>query len=225
MSRFAADERFEGHPAWAADGRSIVFVRRDGERNELVQKTLDRPDDERVLTAIDAPLFPTQWTRDRSHIVFSRGGSAAAGEVWILPVADPSATRRVAPGIQGQVSPDGKWLAFASSETGNSQVYVQAFPAGGEARMISSQGGHMPRWTEDGTALRYVTFVGDLFEVRFDPKTGVADAPRRMFRTGITTRSAALRYAFQGNRVLAVEDRRFESPLRVVLNWPALLAR
>jgi eukaryotic-like serine/threonine-protein kinase len=225
MSRLTSDARFEGHPVWAPDGRGIVFVRRAGGRNELVQKTLSRPDEEVVLFAADATLFPTQWTRDGANIIFSRSEGVGATDVWMLPLADHSASRRLASGLQGQLSPDGKWLAYSSSDTGTSQVYVQPFPEGGEPRVVSGQGGHMPRWNEDGTLLRYVTFVGDLFEVRFDPKTGVAQVPRKMFRTAINTRNAALRYAPAGNRALTVEDRRFEAPLRIVLNWPSLLAR
>jgi Tol biopolymer transport system component len=211
-----------GAPGVDPDGRAVVFVRREGRRNELVQKTLARPDEEIVLHVADASLFPTHWTPDGATIFTAVG---AAAEVWMLPIRNPSAGRRLVSGTQAQVSPDGRGLAYSSSETGTSQVYVQAFPDGGETRIISRQGGHMPRWNEDGAVLRFVTIVGDLVEVRFDAGTGVAHAPRTLFRTAITTRNPALRHAPAGDRVLAVEDHRFEAPVRVGLNWPALLAR
>jgi hypothetical protein len=117
------------------------------------------------------------------------------------------------------------WLAYASDETGAFEVYVQRLADGSDRRQLSTQGGHMPRWASGGAALTYVRFTGDLMWVSFDLKSGSAGVPVKTLRIPVTTRSPVFRYGLFERRVFVAENSTTAPPHRVVLNWPALLAR
>ena len=130
---------------------------------------------------------------------------------------------------QGQFSPDGRWIAYVSDESGGQQVYVQSFPTPTGQRQISTEGGTQPRWRRDGKELFYLAPDRKLMAVTV--KTGAtfeADAPRAMFQTELNV--AALRQSYavsaDGNRFLLNTSLGTESPpITVVLNWPALLKK
>jgi serine/threonine protein kinase/Tol biopolymer transport system component len=220
LSRLTADPRNEGDPVWAPDGRSVVFTRQDTGTAEVVQRAVDRADPERVILSMDGLLRTTAWTPDGASIVFSHDD-----ELWLAPVTGQSAPRRLVRGVQGQVSRDGVWLAYASDETGAFEVYVQRLADGSDRRQLSTQGGHMPRWASGGAALTYVRFTGDLMWVSFDLKSGSAGVPVKTLRIPVTTRSPVFRYGLFERRVFVAENSTTAPPHRVVLNWPALLAR
>jgi Tol biopolymer transport system component len=221
MSRLTTDPRNERDPVWTPDGRAVAFVREDGGQSQLLQRAVDRADDERSILSLDGFVRANHWTPDALNIVYSRN----TDELWLVPADGRGKPRQIARGVQGQVSPDGVWLAYSSDQTGSSEVYVQRLADGSDRRPVSTQGGHMPRWTADGAALTYVRFTGDLMWVPFDPQSGSAGSPTRKIRLPITTRIAAFRYGLSGARILVAENSTTAPPHRVVLNWPALLAR
>jgi hypothetical protein len=130
---------------------------------------------------------------------------------------------------QGQFSPDGRWIAYVSDESGSQQVYVQSFPTLGGQRQISTEGGTQPRWRRDGKELFYLAPDRKLMAVTV--KTGAtfeADAPRALFQTALNVTDLRQTYAVSadGQRFLLNAPLETESPpITIVLNWTGLLKR
>ena len=128
-----------------------------------------------------------------------------------------------------QVSPDGRWIAYASDESGRGEIYVQTFPAAGGKFQISTEGGDEPLWRRDGKELYFLS--QDRRVMAVDVSTGEAfeaSAPKALFAvrtppTGIT--GARIRYAaaLDGQRFLVVSytQEAAPEPMRVILNWLA----
>jgi hypothetical protein len=135
--------------------------------------------------------------------------------------------------MRAQVSPDGKWLAYMSSETGRQEVYVTTFPVAGQKWRVSTEGGGFPRWSPHDDELFFtahrtlmsasirpngvsleVTGVRPLFDVRFNPflVSGYSGHPYDVAPDG---------------RILAIvaADTAEAAPIRLVINWPSLVRR
>src|SRR5207245_9429154 len=115
--------------------------------------------------SIDVALW--DWSTDGRFIVYSSWSADTNGiaDLWVLPL---SGDRKPYPFLrtpfhktQAQVSPNGRWLAYTSYESGKDEVYVESFPLPGNKRQISTDGGVMPRWRRDGTELFYL--AGDQY--------------------------------------------------------------
>ena len=130
---------------------------------------------------------------------------------------------------QAQFSPDGRWLAYVSDESGTPQVYLQSFPTPGGQRQISADGGTQPRWRRDGNELFYLTPERKLMSVTVKMgATFESDSPRALFQTALNVNEFRQTYAVSadGQRFLLNTPVDTESPpMTVVLNWPALLRK
>ena len=176
--------------------------------------------------------IPTDWSRN-GHMLYNDIGPDGTG-IWALSLAAP---RRVFPVIvsstfgvrDGQFSPDGMWMAFQSSESGRSEVYVQPFPGPGPKVQISSTGGAQVRWRGDGHELFYVALDGKLMSVVLGPssKADVVNvaAPVALFTTHIR---GAIQPMDRAQYVVSPDGQRFlmnnivdESfpAISVILNW------
>jgi hypothetical protein len=153
--------------------------------------------------------------------------------VWELPLAEDGVARRLveteARVDQPQISPDGRWLAYCSDETGAWEVYLAPFRRDGERVRVSPEGGCQPRWRGDGRELYYVTQQGQLLAVPVveTPPAVEVGLPRALFQIGVGN-PVINEYAVtrDGQRFLAItpiEDSGWS--VQVVLNWPTLLKR
>ena len=153
----------------------------------------------------------------------------------IRAVAEPTAApapflATSANAIQGQVSPDGRWLADASDESGAWEVYVQSFPSPGAKRTISTGGGTEPQWRGDGKELFYLS--ADHMMMAFDVNSGSmlqAGKPKPLFRAPVLGALTDYRnyYAVtaDGKRFLidSVAAGTNQEPITVLVNWTALV--
>jgi hypothetical protein len=133
--------------------------------------------------------------------------------------------------MHGQLSPDGKWVAYASDESDRRQVYVQRFPPTGDKRQISSGGGSEPRWRADGRELYYLSEDRVLMAVPVSSGANPFGVPSPLFQTQVHPGVSMLRTHYvpsrDGRRFL-IHARSGETPpsvITVVLNWTAQLAR
>ena len=142
--------------------------------------------------------------------------------------------------IEGQFSPDGRWLAYASNESGRNEIYVLTFPEARGKWQVSVAGGVQPRWRRDGRELYYVAQDGRLMAVpiRLAPGTQALDTgqPVPLFPTRLATGASVAPAGFLARAQYDVAaDGRFlmniaaddavTSPITVVLNWDAALQR
>ena len=183
----AANSRFTFEPAeevvgvWSRDGRTMAF-RSDDDGSSLYLKAATGLERERkrfaVPPAIRDDLIPNSWSLDDQQILFTRQG--ASGEhLELLPVAGGGPTRFLtgkASETNGQISADGKWVAYASNESGNWEIYVTSFPGAAGKWQVSRGGGTEPRWSGDGKEIFYIAPDGILMAV---PVTG-----ENIFATG-----------------------------------------
>jgi hypothetical protein len=171
------------------------------------------------------------WPSDGSSLVYRSGASRDAWQ--LLPgSADPQPlTNASEPIEQAQLSPDRRWIAYNTAESGRSEVFVSSVPFGGERRLVSIAGGVQPNWRADGRELYYLGLDGELFSVDIETVATRlrAGSPKLLFRTSLPVISAVVeqyRPSGDGQRFLfclpLTSVRR--EPLRMILNWPARLA-
>ena len=148
-------DQLSNFPVWTPDGTRVVFAsRRSGARDIYVVQA-DGSGPPQLLRADTAVLTPHSWSPDGEVLAFER--QDASWDVWVWPTGqDPvpfaaTAADEEAPAF----SPDGSWIAYVSDESGQSEVYVQAYPGPGRKAPVSTGGGTEPVWSPDGGQLFY----------------------------------------------------------------------
>jgi Tol biopolymer transport system component len=145
--RFAKDPAFGWAPTWSPSGDHILFQsnRAAGVLNLYVRASSGAGEDLPMLLN-ESRKTPTQWSRDGRFIVYSTIGSKTRNDIWILPVENGKAGK---PFVFlhsefnedfGQLSPDDRWIAYTSDESGRREVYVRTFPSGDDPMRISIDG-------------------------------------------------------------------------------------
>src|SRR5262249_39065850 len=192
--------------------------------------------EERIPIA-DLSVGVSDWSSDGRTILFTALDSVNALDLWTIPaVGDPRTPVPVArtpfEERDGQFSPDGKWLALASNESGRLEVYVQPFPQSGAARhRISTAGGTQPRWRRDGRELYFLGADGAIMAVpvTLSPAGVTSGTPAPLFNPRITTaQGGLLRHQYSvsadGSRFLvnAVSEEAANAPINIILNWRGL---
>ena len=169
-SRFTFDPAEEVVGVWSRDG-SMVAYRTDADGSSLYLKRATGLERERKRFTMPPSsmddLVPNSWSLDDRQILFTRQG--ASGEhLELLPVAGGEPTRLLTgkgSETNGQISPDGKWVAYASDESGNWEIYVTSFPGAEGKWQVSRGGGREPRWRGDGKEMFYIAPSGMLMAV------------------------------------------------------------
>jgi Tol biopolymer transport system component len=223
-------------PVWSPDGSRIAFASvRDGPP-QLYAMNADGAGSETLLLESNLPKVPSAWSHDGKLLVHTVVDPKTGGDIWVLPLADPRPSpvlNTAADERYGTLSPDGRWLAYISNESGSYQVYVQAFPGPGSLRQVSSKGGLQPQWGSDGRELFYVAPDKRLMAVpagpgaTFDPGPPKALFDTRMISLEIQPTARTYAVADNGERFLlanATAQAQAE-PIRVVLNWDAALRK
>ena len=151
-------------PAWSPDGKWIAYVSDSGGHAVLARKPADGSGPEEQLYPEDQLAFINQWTRDGKYLIYARG-AIGAQDLWALPLEGERKPWKLVPhGLEGQVGPDGRWLAYVSSESGASEVYVSAFRGQGKWQ-VSTHGGVWTMWSRDGQQLYYMDPRLNLYSV------------------------------------------------------------
>jgi Tol biopolymer transport system component len=183
-------------PIWTPDGRRIVYTATKDGKSSLNAVPADGSGKPELLLATDAPATPTSFTPDGKTIVYDQvvdkrrqvfvvalpsGGTPGVGR----PLHDAASAERDA-----QVSPDGRWVAYQSIESGGWEIYVQPFPGPGAKVRISTQGGTRPRWSRTGRELLYWATLPTtrLTSVAIPPGQALSPgAPRELFQLLVGT--------------------------------------
>ena len=151
--------------AWSPDHRRVAYIVDERHRTDLHERTVDGVD--RVsATGLPRGGVITTWSPDGSTLLFHAQPTTEHGswDIWTFPMTGGQATplrRTAANDVQAHFSPDGKWIAYASDDTGRYEIFVEPYPPTGARWQISTEGGMEPRWRDDGRELLFV--VGDRF--------------------------------------------------------------
>lgn len=187
-SRFTSDPAFESGPIWSSDGSKIAFNSIQSSGRQVRQKNSTGAENEEVLLLTPRTRYPTDWSPDGRflmHLVFDPTSNL---ELWTLPDGSdgkPILFMKAPFGVsQGQFSPDGRWVAYTSNESGKWEVQVAPFPGPGGNWQVSTTGGSEPRWRRDGKELFYMAADGKIMAVEVkENSTFDAGAARALFQT------------------------------------------
>jgi Tol biopolymer transport system component len=223
-------------PVWSPDSSRLVFSsRRNGVAN-LYQKAADGTGSEIRLFESEQPVWANDWSRDGKWLIYSVSTTPTDMDLGVLRFDGASRPASVINGPgnqkQAQISPDGRFVAYASDESGHWEIYVQPTPGSSTGKwMISNGGGLEPRWSRDSNELFYLSDHKVMaVPVRTRPtfSNGVAvplfDAP---FAPGNTNDNHLWQVSADGKRFLFAvptgENR--ASPIDVIVNWQSLLEK
>jgi Tol biopolymer transport system component len=223
------------NPVWSPDGARLVFTSDRKGNRDLYVKSASAGREETVLLESGDNKSAEDWSPDGRVLTFNRAKPDGAASIWALPM-DGAARKPYAietsrsTESQTRFSPDGKWLAWASAETGQYEVFVQPFPATGARYQVSSAGGREPQWRGDGKELFYVA-GSKLMSVEIRAAGGkfAAGIPRTLFemRPGPTAGRSRYLPSRDGQKFLIptpVHDE-FTKAFTVIVNWPLLLEK
>jgi hypothetical protein len=227
MTRLTFDPTGPQAPIWSPNGKKILFASNPGLTSaSLNLKNADGSGSEEEMADLGTiTANPWDWSRDSKYILFAK-----ENELWFLSWPERVAKRL----LQGkwtvrnaQFSPDGRWMAYASNETGRMEIYVSTFPSGSGKWQVSSAGGQEPRWRQDGKELFYVSADGKMMAVPV--KTGAsfeAGSPVALFqahrRQPISAQDVfSYDVSGDGQRFLIITklDEANAPPLSIALNW------
>jgi Tol biopolymer transport system component len=233
-TRFTFDPAWDDDPIWSPDGKQIVFGSQRAGRWDLFIKPADGSGEERLLFTSDEPKSPDSWSRDGRYLIFSSFSAKTGGDLWALPMqgeAQPiPILRTLFPEEVGILSPDGRWIAYGSRESGTWEIYVRPFsPVPGVTATaanwrISTAKGFHPRWRADGKELFYSSLDLELMAVEIDTSKGFrAGPPRRLFMAPPPLLNVGWDVAPDGKSFLFVAQPGGTRtvPFTVVLNWEA----
>jgi Tol biopolymer transport system component len=212
---------------WSSDSRDLIYLSSKGSKREILRKPAGGGDGQ-VLISPEVPLYPEESLPDGSFLAVNANGknifriSPAGGKPESIFHTDFESD-------EPHVSPDGKWIAYASNESGQWEIYIAAFPSFGSRRQASNAGGMAPVWRADGKELFYLTPDGKLMSVGFkggaQPETSI---PVELFQSRLRADYRYNQYTVTGDgqRFLLSEPvEENDQPYYVVMNWTSLLKR
>ncbi len=220
VTRLASEDSGAGR--WSPDGTRIAFSAGRTGILDLYWKIVGGGPDEVLFASKEAKNL-TDWSPDGKYILFSSQSPTTARDVWALPV--DGADRKPFPVAQtaaeetnGRFSPDGKWVAYVSDETGHAEIFVRPFPGPGPAVRVSTGGGQTPFFRHDGKELYYTT-EGQLMSV------SVGMSGKGTLNFGLPQSL----FKFKGYVVPQTDGKRFlflmplgdvtRPPITVIVNW------
>jgi Tol biopolymer transport system component len=245
LARRGLGTRFTSHPAddaapvWSPDGKSIVWSSNREGAYDLYQRSITGGKEE-VLLRSDLSKIPFDWSLDGRYLLYGIRDAKGKGDLWILPMTGERKPFVFAntefDETQGQFSPDMRWVAYQSDESGRFEIHIRPFPPGpdaGENVMVSSGGGYQPRWRrKDGKELFYFTGDGKLMAVDIveGPNLRVSE-PHVLFSPPIWAGGSSYQVhrwdvSADGQKFLIPTlTQEYSAPFTVVLNWQAGLKK
>jgi Tol biopolymer transport system component len=232
-SRFTFNEEGDQTPVWSPDGTRIAWGTQRKGQTDLAVKTVGGTGEEEVLLEAEGNQFPSSWSPDGRYLLYYHSDPEMSWDINVLPLEGDRTPRPFVRTpfieIRSRFSPDGRWVAYQSDESGRSEVYVQAFPGPGGKWQISTAGGAEPQWGPDGRELFYLS---QNRIIRVEVTTGAsfeAGIPEPLFGVALRPITVNNRYLLSrdGQRFLLLSSLVQDStpPTTVVLNWTAELAQ
>jgi eukaryotic-like serine/threonine-protein kinase len=234
-SRFTSDPAMDQNAAWSPDDKEIVFSSTRKGAYNLYRKKLVGGQEERVGRS-DQRQWANSWSANGNRLLFSGPLSAVSqSDVWAVPAGggDPIPLANTQfDEYSATASPNGRWLAFVSNDTGAYEVYVQSFPKAGTRQRISAGGGFFPQWRADGKELYYSTPDNTLMaiEVHGDGPEFAAGTPQALFplkAAAVYSLGTFWQPMHDGRRflVLRTAEPAPGKPITIVTNWQAALKK
>ena len=235
-----ADASWETCPVWSPDGSKVIFAAGSLDDPAFYEKELGRTSEERVLPHSPSGC-PLDWSPDGQSLVYATQQRSRDRGLYRLPLAKDGAPSLLAgpwPPPQertaARISPDGRWLAYASSTSGRNEIYIRPFPSGPGMWQVSSHGGMEPQWRGDGHELFFLGADKRLMAVPLRTEGGIQlETPTALFRTNLD--SDVVPIVGRNQYVASADGQRFllnqpqpdrtAGDIVVLANWVAALKK
>jgi serine/threonine protein kinase len=237
-TRITFDQQVLQDPYWSPDGKTLLFSAQAAQGGGLVEirsKAADGSGSEKTLIAEQHNYHYPAWSPDGKYLTYLWGAGEKMVSLWIVPTAgDPKPVAIVQPpSAQSniytyRISPDGRWVAYESDETGQLEIYITSFPEGKGKWKVSSSGGAYPAWSGNGKELFYKNLADDFLVCPIEAKGSEIEVgtPQRLFHTPTPGIGISFDVASDGKRLL-VNHAEEEAPasVQLVTNWLAGLSK
>ena len=228
-TRFTFDAADDANPVWSGDSSRIVFTSNRAGHFDLYEKASSGVGAERLLLGDDTEKYPTSWSSTEDSLLYWTFDEGT--HLWVLPLSgDKQPWKFLSPPVNpGRFSPDGRWVAYYSPESGRSEVYVVSYPNPAARWQISTTGGNLPRWRADGKEMYYVGRDNRLMAVPVDT-TGrelEVQAPQPLVPARPVGPGAFYDVTPDGQRFLVntLRDEGVSSSITILQNWRGALGR
>lgn len=219
-------------PLWTPDGKRVVYTSLRNGLYGLYWRPADGSGPEELLTGSKKWIFATSWSADGRFLAYGQQDPETGFDIWILPVGGD---RKPYPFVNspfrewfGEFSPDGRWIAYESNESGRSEIYVRPFPGPGGKWQVSTEGGARPEWSRDGRELFYIE-NGRMMRVTVDSTRALAiGRPELLFPCNCFDSGRYYEVMPDAKHFLLIQNAQPESPVtqvNLVLGWGSELER
>jgi hypothetical protein len=226
--RLTYEAATDASPIWSPDGQSIVFRSNRGGLHDLYQKPANGTGQSSLLLQSRQAKYPTDWMPNGGGIIYHGYQRETGSDIWLMAPDGSKSTPLVQSEfdeMQGQISPDGRWLAYTSVDSGQAEVYIRSLTSADQRWQVSAGGGVDPRWRGDSREVFYISSDSKLMAVGF---TGKPQAPLALF----PVRVAPPGNPYLSNYDVTADGQRFllkvpvqdvtSTPIHVITNWLAM---
>ena len=244
-SRFTFDAAFDRFAVWSPDGTRIVFSSNRSAASDLYQKLASgASSEERIVASSGGTVTANSWSADGRFLLYQSFDAQSNGDLWVVPMAGdhtPSALLKTPfREVTGAFSPDGRWVAYLSNESGRPEIYVRPFvPPGAADRaatgagtsgaqwQVSTAGGISPAWRPDGKELYYLNPAGAMMAApitiagaTLEPGAPMMLFPTRIYGGGVdSARGRQYDVAPDGRFLINAELDTAAAPITLLMNW------
>jgi Tol biopolymer transport system component len=214
---------------WSPDGREILFaLQTEPEKSDIVAVNADGTGDVRTLVKGEHYATPSSISKDGRWLVFSSDSADdPTYDIWIEDLENPGQPRRLVDSARGigefnaRISPDARWVAYATTENGRDEVYVVNVESGKRTR-VSLDGGYQPRWRGDQREIFYITDADEVMAASVDEEGGelIFGTPRVLFEAPILGHNNLYDVTGDGQRFLVLTGEQYRpTSATILVNW------
>ena len=230
LTRFTTHAAVDGYPQWSPDGSQVVFESTRKGTFDLWIKPSSGAGTEQLLLESPDSDWPLDWSRDGHFLLYQRSDLKTLWDLWAVPMTGTDRTPFAVANTpfeerMGQFSPDGRWIAYETNESGRQEIVAQEFPRPSGRSQVSTGGGTAPRWRADGREIYFVALDGKMMAVPVTTtgSTFEAGTPVALFSPQIAGQAFKSQYAVSRDGRFLVNtlttDEATVSPITLILNW------